>query len=294
MSEINLFGHNVKLKTHECSLFDNDPIKIKKPYITIYVKTNGCNAKCKFCTYTKSNKFNESKYKEILSEVSSKILINKIGVTGGEPTLKWDNFLKITNISREYIPHCELSLNTNGYNWNKLFDESIYEKYDFIQLSRHHYNDNINKLIFGTETPKSKDIEYVTNKIKNDHLIQLRCTLIKNNIDNKDEIIKYLNWCNNIGINDIGFTSLMPNNDFSINNFIDIDDNYLIDSNLYLSKCRNRSGCKCFNYIYLPYENFRRPIRIYHKNTFEPSLSTDLLVFDGENLTIGFNGNIIY
>ncbi len=40
-------------------------------------------------------------------------------------------------------------------------------------------------------------------------------------------------------------------------------------------------------------ENFDFPIRVYHKNTFKPHNITETLVFDGENLRIGFDGDII-
>ena len=70
----------------------------------------------------------------------------------------------------------------------------------------------------------------------------------------------------------------------------------LIGDNFILSKEWKRYGgaCECFNYVYLPEENFRQPMRVYHKNTFKPSDITETLVFDGQNLRIGFDGEIIY
>ena len=46
-------------------------------------------------------------------------------------------------------------------------------------------------------------------------------------------------------------------------------------------------------FIYFP-EDARQPMKVYHKNTFNPSLIRDTLVFDGENLRIGFDGDLIY
>jgi len=37
-----------------------------------------------------------------------------------------------------------------------------------------------------------------------------------------------------------------------------------------------------------PVEKFRRPIRVYHKNTYKPFDMNETLVFNGENVFLGF------
>jgi hypothetical protein len=51
MESINLFGVDVKLKTHFCSLLGQEHQKVEEPYINLYVRTKHCNARCPFCTY---------------------------------------------------------------------------------------------------------------------------------------------------------------------------------------------------------------------------------------------------
>lgn len=293
---ITLFNREIQLKTHNCSFFNQPSTKLDSPYINLYVRTDGCNANCRFCTYMSSKKWNVKKYREILSELKSKIEIRKIGVTGGEPTLDWDSFLEISSIGREFVPNCELSLNTNGYNLSKLVDDPIYQEYDTINISRHHYNDDINNDIFMTKTPTSEELRILSDNESDTHKIQLRCNLINGYIDTKEEIFKYLNWSNDIGINDVGLISLMPNNDYSKENFINFNIRELIGDDFYLTKKSERygGGCECFNYVFTPENNFRRPIRVYQKNTFRPSEISETLVYDGENLTIGFSNDIIY
>ena len=297
IDKIELFNKEIKLRTHYCNLFDKPGIDIIDPYINIYVITENCNANCSFCTYKNNGrKWNGEKYKEIIEHILSKIEINKIGVSGGEPTLNWDIFTEITNLSKELSPISELSLNTNGFNLEKLFSNEIYKKYDYIQISRHHYDDRINDEIFKCKTPSSEYIKSISLIQTHPHQIQFRCNLIKGYIDSIDEVFKFLDWSNHVEINDIGLVSLMPVNDFSRDNFIYFNINDLVGDNFFLTKkwARYEGGCECFNYVYLPENDFRRHIRVYHKNMFNPSGIIETLTFDGENLRSGFNGEIIY
>lgn len=298
MESINLFGVDVKLKTHYCSMFGNDHVKVENPYVNLYVRTKYCNAKCTFCTYhSDASKWNQTKYLNILKELSSKIKIGKVAFSGGEPTLFWENFKTMVYTAKEYTPNSEFSINTDGFKIDRFFSDPIYKIFDFIQLSRHHYDDKINDIIFKTKTPSSDEISDVVKIQTHEHQIQFRCNLIKGYIDNKEEVFKYLDWSNSVGVNDVGLVSLMPINDFSRDNFIYFHIKELIGSNFLLTRKQERygGGCECFNYVYMPNEDvFRRPIRVYHKNTYAPNDIQETLVFDGQNVRLGFEGPIIY
>lgn len=297
MEYIEIFGKQVPLKSHYCSLFSQSSLEVTEPYINLYVRTKFCNASCKFCTYASdAQKYSSNKLKEILEELVPKIKIRKFAISGGEPTLYWDNFINIVDHWREYTPTSELSLNTDGFRWEKLFTDPVYKDFDYIQLSRHHYNDEINDEIFGCKTPTSEQIKWAAGLQTSPHQIQFRCNLIKGYIDNRDEVFNYLKWANNLDINDIGLVSLMPINDYSKDNFIYFHIKELLGTDFMLTKEFRKygGGCECFNYVYMPEEDFRRPIRVYHKNTYEPSSTIDTLVFDGINLRIGYDGEILY
>lgn len=298
LEKIELFGTEIKLRTHNCSLFGDEGAPIEEPYINFYVRTKFCNAKCEFCTYhSDASKWNGKKYREVLEHITSRINIRKIAVSGGEPTLYWDNFLEIANVGVEFAPDCELSLNTDGFRWQKLFDDPISKRFDYIQLSRHHYDDKINDEIFKCKTPSSEEIKAISELQTHPHQVQFRCNLIKNYIDSKEEIFKFLDWTNSVGINDVGLVSLMPINDYSKENYIYFHIKELIGDNFFLTKSwkRQGGGCECFNYVYMPPEDsFRRPMKVYHKNTFAPSEIQETIVFDGQNVRLGFDGPIIY
>lgn len=293
MNKIKIFNKEIEVTTKNCKLFGQESESY--PRVNLYVVTKNCNADCQFCTYKNyANNWNGKKFKNILENLVDKVIINKIGVSGGEPTLNWDNFLEITNISKEISPKSELSLNTNGFNLDKLFTE-IYKKYDFINLSRHHYNDHINNKIFRYESTKSDELKKFAKKQTHPHQLQFRCNLINGFIDNKEEIYKFIDWSNSIGVYDIGLISLMKVNDFCKDNFVKFEIDCLKNDNFFLTKkfeyCKG--GCECFNWIYIPENEFKIPVHVYHKNTFIPELQTQILTYDGEFLKSGFGGEII-
>ena len=221
IDKIELFGKEIKLTTHSCHLFDQPAEEIDEPYVNFYIRTKFCNAKCAFCTYADdANKLSLERLEEVFKEITSKIKIRKVAVSGGEPTLYWDNFVNITNMALKWAPDSELSMNTDGFRWKQLFESSIYKHYHYIQLSRHHYDQQKNDEVFKCKTPGDDDIRWASDLQTHPHQIQFRCNLIKNYIDTKEEAFKFLEWSNSVRINDVGLVSLMPINDYSKENYI--------------------------------------------------------------------------
>ena len=295
IEKIELFGKEIPIRTHSCSLFGESPWEIE-PTIDLYIRTKFCNAKCQFCIYADdAQKYNETKFVQILKELTSKIKVRKVAISGGEPTLYWDNFKNLIYHSKEWCPDAELSMNTDGFRLKKLFEDPDYKLFNYIHISRHHWDDKINDKIFKTKTPTGEELKEISSLATHDHQIQFRTNLIKGYIDNKDKVFEFLDWSNEIGINTIGLVSLMPVNQYSKDNFIWFHIKELIGERFKLTKnWAYKGACECFNYVYMPPEDkFRRPVRVYHKNTYKPSDIIGTLVFDGENLRMGFDGDVI-
>lgn len=300
---LEIFGKPLKLKQYYCAWNGQEPEEVPKPYINLYVRTKFCNARCGFCIYhSDANKWNNDRWEEVLQELSSKIDVGKLSITGGEPTLYWDKFKQITDTAEKYLDYkkTDYQVTTDGFRWEQLWNDPIHEKMFYIQLSRHHYDDEKNNEIFGCKTPTTDEIKSIIDKQTHPHQFQLRCNLIQGYLDNTDEVFKYLDWANNIGINDIGLVSLMPVNGYSKDNFVYFHIKDLIGDNFHFARKQEKvgGGCECFNYVYLPENNFRQPIRVYHKNTFKPSVDansiTEVLSFDGYNLRVGYDGEILF
>jgi len=290
---VELFGKSIQTRTHYCSLDDQPEQEITEPYLNLYVRTNGCNAECKFCEFQSiAYKFDEEKYINILNELKSKIRIKKVAFTGGEPTLNYSHFKNIVNITREIFPNIGIVLNTNGLYLSKLSEDTeLLNKIDNIALSRHHYKDKINNQILGFKSSSTKELKSFSKK----DILHFSCNLLKEYIDNEKDVYKFLEFASNVGVYSVGLVSLMPINDYCKARFVGFDSLNLISDRFNITKeWTYKDCCLCKNFIYIP-KKLENLVKVYYKNTYKPS-STHLtdLTFDGKHLMQGFRNEIIY
>jgi len=242
-----------------------------------------------------AKKFDMDKYKDVLEYVSNKIKIKNFNLTGGEPTLNYDKFKKVFDMSNDILDKkVNITINTNGINLDRIVDdEDIIERVDSISLSRHHYIDKKNNDIFETDIISNKEIKKIQKKIKNKDILNFTCNLIKGQIDNKYDVYKYLDVASNLGIKQVGFVSLMPINDYCDDSFVNFNRLGLKSELFTMTKeFKYKNICRCNNYVYISEESGNM-VRVYYKNTYSPD-DVDILIYDGQNLSNGFNSDIIY
>jgi molybdenum cofactor biosynthesis enzyme MoaA len=292
--KVKIFDKEIQTRDYYCQLDNLNPTKVREPYINLYINiTNQCNANCTFCCNS-SNKnnniiFDVEKFKTVIDEINNSINIHKVSFTGGEPTL----YIELLKTCLTYVKNKNENIftviNSNGFKLSQLSD--MLSIIDSIALSRHHYLDNINQTIFKSQlVPSEHDIAQFPDKTK----LHLSCNLMKDYIGNKEEIIKYLEWASKISCNDIGFVSLMPINDYCKKQFIDFKDiNFESTPDVFITQNWNYQNlCRCRNYMYIA--NNTEIINVYSRYYKNPSYSGNALVYDGTNLKLGFNGEIIY
>jgi len=292
-----LFNKEVNLRTHYCKIFNEEEQPVSEPYIALYVKFKGCNASCSFCEYMNdSKKFNEDKFYKVLEQLMSQIKIFKINFTGGEPTLNYDLFKRIVKNTREKL-NVNFTLNTNGYNMNKLFEDGTYEYFDSISLSRHHWIDELNEIILKTKAPSTEDIKRYRGAFSDEDkmIFHCACNLIKGYIDNKEDIFRYLEYLSEIGVESTGFSDLMPLNQWCKDHLVNYNILDLVDNKRFFlqKEQKYKDMCQCNNYLYLPEQKGKNLIKVYTKNTFKPMDMNTALVFDGENLKLGYGGPVL-
>lgn len=293
MYTINIFNKEIKLRDYYCQRDDLSPCKIDVPYTNIYISlTNQCNAKCEFCCNNhigeKCN-FDIEKFKTIIATLNKIVRIHKCSFTGGEPSLTKNTLVDcltfVKNINKEIFT----VVNTNGTNL-KLLENNL-QYIDSIALSRHHYNDSINEIIFQNQLlPTTQDISQFPDKSK----LHLSCNLIKEHIGNINEVLNYLEWVSTTGCYDVGFVSLMQVNNYCKENFVDFKDlNFENTDNVFVIKNWNYQNlCRCRNYNYIAKN--AEILDVYARYYVNPNYSGNALVFDGQYLRLGFNGEIIY
>lgn len=215
---------------------------------TLYVVTsNICNAKCKFCSsrcnLAKKNeavdiKTFENKFNVIKDNISS------VAITGGEPSLYKDIIAMMQLIKRSGI---QSSITTNGFKIIK-FVKQLKETNSlpsFLNISRHHSNDEINDKIFGVnDMSKWEDIKEAVKVSDDETTFRINLTL-NETIKSKDDIINLFNNTINAGVKNVLIR-------YDYNKGIDNPFNVMLNDILGLEyKCTKCDiKCECRDYIY--------------------------------------------
>lgn len=292
---VDFYGKQIAVKEFDCSLGTLNPERIS-PFVNLFVKvTNGCNARCLFCSNADAKPTNKTfdidKLEDIVLKLKEQsIKVNRLNITGGEPSVVSslvENILQ--RMDGKVFDDIHLHLNTNG-----LLPQSQelmrHPRWDSISMSLHHYD--IDKLseLYGCKIPEDAFKFEGVNMQK----LNVSCNLIKGYIDNPEEAHKMLDFALELGIPRIGFVALMKVNDYCKERFIDLEDIH-IDTipHVYFTKSMNRGkDCKCSNYLY---NKDLKILEIYMRNYANPQYCESSLMFDGEYLRQGFHdNNIIY
>jgi len=120
-------------------------LAVSNPNLSVILPV-GCNAKCEFCYWKKDCGLTVEKFENIAVTLPS--IFTQCSITGGEPTL-------LSNLT-EYLKTAKnrfdkVVLNTNGC----LLTLEHIKVVDYVNISRHHYLDDKNRKVFGTETVPS-------------------------------------------------------------------------------------------------------------------------------------------
>lgn len=293
---MNLFGKSIEFQKHSCSGLIGATRKLP-PFVNLYVKvTNGCNAYCRFCSNSGSCNaptFNLPKLFDCIEEINrSGIRLNRICLTGGEPSLCYDRVNEIIKFieSHSKCLGTQLQLNTNGLSVDaqRLMRHN---RLDVISVSLHHYDRGKLEEIYGCTI----DTEIANYPGVNPRKLNVSCNLIRGYIDNADEVRRYLDFVATKGIRTVGFVSLMKVSNYCREKFIDYSEiDFGSIANLILMRERHHeTHCKCSNYIYRA-ENGKM-VEVYMRENLAPEYCASSLLFDGDFLRQGFNNdNIIY
>lgn len=301
--EIELFGKQVVLRNNVCSkddIYKEDKYRTYNLYISI---TDVCLASCPFCnnntkkkqTFT-DKKFDVAKLEQVLKELKDKNLLNRVSITGGEPLLNLDLLNRVINsIFKICGDNQYLTINTNGFNLDRVTELDRFKNIAGIHISRHHYLDEKNDELFGFKTIHLEEIKHLQDKVENKHLLRLNSLLIKNYIDSAKEVENYLEMAAKLGIFRVGFVGLMPLNEFSKQNYIEYKEIFknLSQDCIVVSKLKNCNTCDCTNGMYISkegklvefYSRVVRDLNPQHEGQFSYTVEN--------NLCAGF-GNIIY
>jgi molybdenum cofactor biosynthesis enzyme MoaA len=123
----------------------------------------------------------------------------QLSYTGGEPTNSI-YFQRLLNIVNRGI-FKKVVLTTNGYRLSQFLDDLI-GSVDHLNISRHHYDDEVNYSVFNTKSvPDKTDLKRLISEVQNRGIdVTLNCVLCYDfNIE------KYLSFARNVGANAVSF-----------------------------------------------------------------------------------------
>lgn len=203
-SEHQIFGKHIALKALGCNHEDYNGLPIV-PSVNLFVKvTNGCNASCLFCSNANEQatiNFDIDKLFRIIAELKEKeIYINRINITGGEPSIRpklVGSILKRISDSN-YYDDIHMHLNTNGL-LAASQELMQHPRWDSISISVHHYDTVKLSDLYGVEIPNRALSFDGIDMMK----VNASCNLIKNYIDSTGQVHKMMDFCL-----DKGFTRL--------------------------------------------------------------------------------------
>jgi len=151
---------------------------------------------------------------EILKSV--KPINPSVSITGGEPSKDHRitqilKYIKSFNMRKRTITTNGSGLLDHCINNQKILDLLIDAKIEHLNISRAHYNENINHQIMELDEffPNEKLKAIVMKAKKGGIRPRLSCVLLKGYIDNIDEILNYLDWAASIGVDNVVFRQLM-------------------------------------------------------------------------------------
>lgn len=176
---------------YHVEIFGKHIINIYRRINVQIVLTKVCNLKCKFCiereimpaTVGGAN-WLPWYVREVLSQYKEQGVIPTVSITGGEPTLFPDRLFNILDIIGSFLGGVDgikfVNINTNGTNL------AILDKFPWLRInvSRHHFNYNVNEEIFGTAfSPFDTKLERSAS---------FQCVLMKGYIDSVQQMKRYM------------------------------------------------------------------------------------------------------
>lgn len=218
--------------------------------LSIFVD-NYCNYKCPFCVaeqrqeerkYKLSSKDYLARLKSVLDYI--KPLNPSISITGGEPT-KSDLLIPIIELLDNYnFKRRTITTNGSGLldtsNNNLIIDRLIKANFNYINISRLHYDEEVNKKLTLPikDYLSNKELEYILTTYKSgsryDSRIRLSVVLLKDGINSVEEISNYIKYFSKFGQDSFIFRQLMlPDNfvvdskrNYTKDNFVALEDIY--------------------------------------------------------------------
>ena len=301
--EINILGKPITVKNYICSA-DGINYKEKPENIKLQLFVNMltfCPANCRFCVAknTKQDKkIDIDKFKSVMKLLKAEDRIRGIKITGGEPFYDIELLNEVISAIYDIFGYqMEVAISTNGTGLENLKKIKDLEHIETIHLSRHHYDDNVNRELFGNikNIPDKKLLKDIIGSVSYKDIFVLNCILLKDYINSPEEAHKFMDFAIDIGAPKVGFMTCSPVNGYAKEQSIPYEAVIKEDDPalLFTRGFFDYDYCHCSDGVYSSEDG--RIVEFYGKSTkMEDYAYCRGLVYDADDhLKDGFGGNII-
>ena len=152
---INILGKSVIVKNYICS---SDGVNYRKKPENVQMQlfvcpTSYCPAGCPFCVAKNTKeklKLDIDKFEEVMRSLKAEDRVRGVKITGGEPFSDIGLLNEVVAVLFKVFGYgLEIDISTNGIWLDGIHKIKDLEYIDSIHISRHHYDDKINQLLFG-------------------------------------------------------------------------------------------------------------------------------------------------
>jgi len=237
---------------HECHNLEDYTLNefdfngnVKKVYSNVNLSImvdDYCNADCKFCVAQlryenrgmmyKKEKLSIDEYMNRLDYILNylKPLNPSISITGGEPT-KSNKLPGILELINKY-GYRKRTLTTNGsglldvHNGKMMLQHIVDNQFQHLNISKSHYDEKINKNIMKYQAGycSNENLKTIIAYSKANNLRpRMSCLLLKEGISTLEQMIEYMEFYKELGIDNVIFRELMDYDENSMSNKSKID-----------------------------------------------------------------------
>ena len=301
--EINILGNPITVKNYICSA-DGINYKEKPENIKLQLFVNMltfCPANCRFCVAKNTKqqkKIDIDKFRSVMKLLKAEDRIRGIKITGGEPFYDIDLLNEVISAIYDIFGYeTEVAISTNGTGLENLKKIKDLEHIETIHLSRHHYDDNVNRELFGNikNIPDKKLLKDIIGSVSYKDIFVLNCILLKDYINSPEEAHKFMDFAIDIGAPKVGFMTCSPVNGYAKEQSIPYEAVIKEDDPalLFTRGFFDYDYCHCSDGVYSSEDG--RIVEFYGKSTkMEDYAYCRGLVYDvDDHLKDGFGGNII-
>lgn len=256
--DIDILGKKVPVKNYICSVngceYCEKPAD-KKLELALS-PTSFCPGRCPFCiaegTYQRSE-YDLDRLRYILERLNEQKLVRGISFTGGEPFLN----VKLLNDSVNTVfdvlgEDVEVCIHTNGINIDRVNEIDKLELVSSIHISRHHYDDSLNRSIFGIDVPNAELLKKTVADVGLERMFVYNCILLRGYIDSSSEIENFMEFSAETGVWKSAFIQCMDVNDFTAKHKISFEEamNEKNDRFMFIKSYRDFDNCHCQDGLY--------------------------------------------